>query len=284
MISDVVSDFNILGGLPKGSARLALDPEIANEGAKVIAGDKIILSNGEQVAWTPPPEKLVMPDLSNVKSLRHYFGQRGYQVYPAWLYNQDGRQALVKNAAEAGEYGVVYRKATVDERNRYGLKDVWDWEEGSGWRPNPWTDAKFDPKNPGAGKTVIYSAPDPKIAQHELVSALIPAVAAAVAQSLKASGPAAPASVDGATWDEFLAFQAWKKAEEAVKSVAPEVITEEIREDEPSGHELLNALSPEQDRILWEEEAKRIGVKVDGRWSLERLKSEVQKKSIPGAS
>ena len=277
MSFDVQSDFNILGGLPKGSARIALDPSIADEGAKVIKGDEIILSNGDHVAWTPPPEKIVMPDLSGIKSLRAYFGQRGYRVYPAWLYHPSKSAVLVKDAKEAAEYGIVHRQTSPDERSRYGAKDVWDWEQGSQWRPNPHTDPKFDPKNPGAGKNLIHSAPDPKIAQHELVAALIPAVAAAVAQSLKASGPAAPASVDQTQWEAFLAFQAWQKTQEVVAGAAAAIerdMQEQIREpDDP----LASALSPEQDRLLWEEEAKRVGVKVDGRWSTERLKAAVEK-------
>lgn len=286
---DVQSDFNIAGGLPKGSARQALDAEIAGEGGKVVpqnGATVVILSNGDQVAYTPPPEKLVMPDLSNVKSLRHYFGQRSYMPYPAWLYHTDGRSVLVHDHKEAAEYGVVRRQSTPDERNRYGIKELWDWESDSKWRPNPWVEAKFDPKHPGSGKTVMYTAPDPKIAQHELVSALIPAVAAAVAQSLKATGPAAPASVDASQWDEFLAFQAWQKAQEVVNAAAAAgeidgtgLSEQQIAEGEAGQGEGSNALSPEQDRLLWEAEATRLGIKADGRWSLERLRAEVEKKS-----
>jgi hypothetical protein len=276
---DIASDFNLSGGLPKGAARRALDAEIANEGGKVIAGDVVILSNGEQVAWTPPPEKLAIPDLSVVKSLRHYFGARGYQAYPAWLYHPTKPAILVKNASEAAEHGVVHRKATNDERNRFGVKDVWDWEEGVEWRPNPLQEAKFDPKNPGSGKTVVYGAPDPRIGQNELIAQLIPAVAAAVAQSLKATGPAAPASVDPSQWEAFLAFQAWQKAQEVVTAAASGLDDLAEMPSGEDGEEVVNALSPEQDRLLWEEEAKRLGVKVDGRWSIERLKAEVQKAS-----
>lgn len=284
--TDVVSDFNITGGLPKGAARRALDPDIAGEGGKVV-GDplntRVILANGDQVAWTPPPEKLIIPDLSNVKSLRHYFGSRGHQVYPAWLYHKDGRSLLAKDSKEAGEVGIVFRQATQDERNRYGLKTVWDWEEDCLWRPNPWAEPKFDPANPGAGKEVVYKAPDPKIAQHALISDLIPAVAEAVARSLKANGPAAPANVDPAQWEQFLEFAAFKKAQEAVTQAAAEVIDPAFEEAQD---ELLtpedraaNALSPEQDRFVWEAEATRLGIKVDKRWGADRLKAEIEKVS-----
>src|SRR6185437_9711474 len=102
-------------------------------------------------------------------------------------------KVLVKDASESAKLGIVYRKATADEQQRYGAKDVWDWEEGCDWRPQPYSDAKFDPKNPGSGKTVVMGTPDPRIAQNDLVAALIPAVAAAVASSLKQTGPSAPA-------------------------------------------------------------------------------------------
>jgi ABC-type thiamine transport system ATPase subunit len=60
-------------------------------------------------------------------------------------------------------------------------------------------------------------------------------------------------------WAEFLAFQAWKQA------------TEEVgKGDQPA----LKAIDPE--RAEWEEAAKRVGVKPDGRWSLEKLKAKVQ--------
>ena len=276
---DIVSEFNILGTLPKGAARRALDPDIAAEGGKVVGdavNNRVILSNGEQVNWTPPPEKLVMPDLSSVKTLRHYFGQKGYQVYPAWLYHKDGRAALVKDSKEAGEYGIVYREATPDERSRYGIKTVWDWEEGCLWRPNRWTEPKFDPSNPGSGKEVVYKAADPKIAQHALVAELIPAVAEAVARSLKTGGPAAPANIDPAQWDKFLEFQAWQKAKEAVTEVAEEITDEPVVEPTPE-YLADNALTPEQERPLWEAEAERLGIKVDKRWGLDRLKAECEK-------
>lgn len=277
---DVVSDFNLAGGLPKGSARRALDPEIAGEGGKVIGdkGDTIILSNGDQVAWTPPPETPIIPDLSKVKSLRMYFAKRGHQVYPAWLYHRDGRTALVRDSKEAAELGIVFRKATDDERNRYGLKDVWDWEQGVQWRPTPWESPKFDPAQPGAGKEVVYRAPDPKSQQQDMVAA----VAAAVAQVLKATGPAAPATVSASDWDQFLAFKAWQETQKMVGQVDGYDASQEAAESSYETEVLsaeetsANALSPEQDRLLWSEEARRLGLKVDGRWSLERIKAEVQ--------
>src|ERR1700732_629047 len=280
MAFDVVSDFDLTRGMPKGSAMRALDADIAGEGAKVVGhGEEIILSNGDRVAWIPPPEKLVIPDISNVKSIRKYFGQHGHQVYPAWLYHPEKPALLVKEAKEAADIGIVFRKATTDERNRYGLTECWDWEKDCLWRPHPYRELPFDPKNPGAGKTVVYAAPDPGISQNNLVLALLPQVAAAVTQAPNSSGTSRPASIDPGQWDQFIAFQAWQKTQEAVDAIG-ETIGGAAGDDaqQPSEGDLLgNALSPEQDRMLWEAEAKRLGIKVDGRVSTERIKSECEK-------
>jgi hypothetical protein len=250
-----------------------LDPEIAGEGMRVIT------SEGDQLSWTPPPAKPSMPDWSQIKSIQKYFGRTGFQVWPAWLYHPEEEPRLLKNAQEAAQIGICYREATIEERGKYGVKAVWDWEDGVLWRPNPYErDLKFNLAKLGQGKTYVPSTPNPVIAQNELVRALIPEVAAAVAQALKGAGPAAPASINPKEWDDFLAFQAWKKSTEAVHNLV-----------EPSsgqglglpivdnGVNALNALSVDEERLLWEEEAKTKGIKVDGRWSLARLKEEVER-------
>lgn len=205
--------------LPKKSEVGYLDPEIAGE------GQKVILSDGDVVSWTPPPPRPVMPDWSQIKSIARYFGRSGHQVYPAWLYHPSDEPRLVKNAEDAGALGVCYREATADERGRYGLKAVWDWQDGCQWRPQPYAGTlKFDPLKPGQGKTFQPAQQNPALAQDRLLEALIPAVAAAVAQSLKgAGGPSAPAHIEPAQWEAFLQFQAFQKAAEAVDIVKSEV-------------------------------------------------------------
>lgn len=251
--------------LPGRGAVGYLDAEIAGE------GQKIILGNGDEVAWAPPPEQLTIPDWSKVKAIRHYFGRRAHQVFPAWFYHPTEKPRLMKTAEHArAELGVFYRKATADERGRYGLEAVWDWDEGSSWRPQPWNEPKFDPASPGQGKTYVPSAPNQTAAQHQLVQALIPQVAAAVAQALRSSGPAAPANVDPKDWSEFLEFQAWKKTQETVDQAAAEAAA-------PEGGNALNRLSAHDERSMWEEEAAAHGVAVDPAWTLERLKAEVEK-------
>lgn len=253
--------------LPKKSEVGVLDPEIAGE------GERVIYSDGEQMSWTPPPARPVMPDWSQIKSIAKYFNRIGHQVWPAWLYHPGEEPRLVKNATEAAALGVCYREATADERGRYGVKAVWDYTEETEWRSQPYDNTiRFDPNRLGQGKTYVASAPNPAIAQNALLEALIPAVAAAVAQSLKATGPGAPANVDQAQWEAFLQFQAFQKAAEAVDIVKAENSGE-------AGDVVVgeNGLTADQERRLWQDEAEVRGIKVDGRWSLAKLKAEVEK-------
>lgn len=250
--------------IPPKSEVGVLSPEIAGE------GERVVYSDGETMVWNAPPPQPVFPDMSKIKSIARYFNRTGHQVWPAWVYHPTEEPRLLKNQDEGTELGICYREATSDERSRYGMKAVWDWQEGSLWRPTPYSGTlKFDPHKPGQGKTYIPSAPNRVNEQNELVKALIPEVAAAVAQALQKNGPSAPASVDAAQWEQFLQFQAYMKAQEAVEVVAQEI----------SG-DAGNALSGDEqadEREMWESEARRLGLKVDGRWSLDRLKSEIEK-------
>lgn len=247
--------------IPERSKVGYLDAEIAGE------GQKVIMSDGEVVTYHEPPPKPVMPDISGIKSLKRYFNRTGYSPWPAWLYHPTEAARLVKDAQEAMELGVCYRKTTDDERARYGIKDTWDWQEGSQWRSQPYSVAKFDPKNPGAGKTYVASAPNPTIAQHELVRELVPLVAAAVTQAMQAGGKvAAPGTADAKEWQEFLEFQAWKKSQAAVEGVS-----------ESTGGNLLGAgAGIAADREALEQRAAQLGVKVDGRWTIDRVRREVE--------
>ncbi len=254
--------------LPPKSAVGYLDPEIAGE------GQQVTLSDGENVSWTPPPQKLVMPDWSQIKSIAKYFGRKGGPVYPAWLFHPTEPDKLVQNAAEAEVLGVCYRKATEDEKARYGHESVWDWKADSKWRPRPQRTRQFDPQNMETGKIYQPAPHNPVGAQERLIESLIPAVAAAVAQSLKATGPAAPASVDKGQWDAFLQFQAWQKTKEAV-----EVLTANDADDGASEtvSAPANALSAMPNKEALIAEASDKGVKVDKRWSLDRIMLEIEK-------
>ena len=233
--------------LPSKASVGYLDAEVAEE------GQKVILDNGEQVSWTPPPVKASVPDMSQMKSLRHYFGRAGHKTYPAWLYHPTEKPVLVKDAAESEKYGVRYRKATMEESERFGVTSTWDFADTK-WRVKPLQARTIDPNNLETGKNFVASTPMPHIAQNSMIEALIPAVAAAVAKSLQSSGTSAPGHIDPKQWEDFIAFQAFQKTTETV-----------------------NALSDEADRETLAAEAERKGLKVDKRWSLARLQSEVEK-------
>jgi hypothetical protein len=247
-----------------------LDPSIAGEGAKVI------MSDGDVITYNPPPPRPVMPDWSTIKSIRHYFNRTDFRVWPAWLYHPKEAPRLVKNQDEAAELGVCYRESTIDEKGRYGRDHVWDWQDDCQWRPQPWPGTqKFDPNKAEQGKTYIASPVNPTVAQNELAALLIPQVAAAVAQALRASGPAAPASVDPAQWDQFLQFQAWQKSAEVVGGAMERASQPEAPVLGLQGGGAQSG--PEAERAAWEAAADQKGIKIDRRWSLERLKSEVEK-------
>ena len=252
--------------LPSRESVGNLDPEIAGE------GQKVLLSNGETVTYRPPPVKAVVPDYSVIKSIQHYFNRTdGPYTYPSWIYHPTEEARVVRNEKEAAEFGVRYRQSTHEERAQGFPTHRWEYAEGSLWRVTPYpASIKFDPSRPGTGKTYMPAPPNPAMAQNAMIAAVVSAV---MAQMQDQGQPGAPAKVDQAQWDEFLRFQAWQKAQALVAGA------KQMAEDhpEPSQGALGSALSQEQEWNLWEEEAKTKGVKVDHRWSLDRLKAEVEK-------
>jgi hypothetical protein len=257
--------------LPPKSRVGILDPSIAGEGEPVYGAD------GETMNWTPPPEKLVVPDLSQVKSLRKYFGRSNFPIFPAWLYHPAEPARVVRTAQEAAELGVCYRATSHDEQMRYGKKFVWDWKDDAPWRPTPY---EANSKRPAAeqGKELIIKPPNPTIAQHELVKALIPEVAAAVAKAMK--GAPGPANVSPDDWKEFQEFLAWKKSAESIEAVARR---DDYADPDPLGPPSnANALSAlgmteieEKDLLI--EEAKSRGLHFDRRSSIAKIKEAIEK-------
>lgn len=243
--------------LPPKSQVGYLDPEIAGEGVKAV-----ILSDGEQVTYEVPAAKPVMPDWSKIKTIAHYFGRKGYAVYPAWLFHPTEPARLVKNADEASQLGVCYRKTTQDEKSRFGLADVWDWTDETKWRPKPFTDPKFDPAKGEQGKFFVAAPLDPALAQSRLLAELIPAVAAAV---MKANGGAAPANIDPAQYQEFLKFQAWQKSQEAIHALATENADNALGMSDEELRTELAALAAEK------------GIKVKKSWTVDDLKAALDK-------
>jgi hypothetical protein len=238
--------------LPSKSQVGFLDPSI--DGGSQSAND---------VNFTPPPEKLVMPDWSQIKKIRHYFGKKNStEFFPAWIYHKDtAEKRIVNSAKEAEELGIGFRATTEDEKTKFGGDYVWDWEDDCMWRPKPGPQHnKFNPNKPETGKTVVW--PD----RHQSPS--VEATVAAVMAALKTAAPSAPASVKSEDWEEFQKYLAFKKASDIM---AP-------AEKASDGGELnANALSHNQDRDVWIETAEERGVKIDKRWSIEKIKAAIEK-------
>jgi hypothetical protein len=252
---DVVSgdfSFDFKTGQVKGAApgrHQGLDPSIANEGQVAVP-----LSEGDGITYNPPSVVAAIPDWSEYKSIKKYFHRTGYQAFPAWFYHPDGKAREFRDAEEASKVGVFLRRATFAEKGQGSREFVFDTSQ-SVWSPIPYPDTqKFDPQNPGQGKTYLPAAPNPRTAQNELLSELIPTVTAAVVGALKAGGQAtSPAHIDPNQWDEFLAFQAWKKTQEIVQAPKTE----------------------DPERAEWEAKAKEAVIKIDGRWSLPKLREHI---------
>jgi hypothetical protein len=244
--------------LPPKSQVGYLDPEIANEGQK-------IFENGEGIAWTPPPQRLVMPDWSQIKKIQHYFNRKDYHVWPAMLYHKDTTETVIaKSTEEASKLGIRYRKTDEDERAKYGKDWVWDWQGDSEWRPYPnKLHGKFNPNKPETGK--IYVAPTQPQGQS------VDATVAAVMAALKSVAPAAPTSVKSQDWEEFQQFLAFKKAQEKSDILAPADVASD------GGELTSNMLSSNQNRDVWIETAEEKGVKIDKRWSVEKIKQAIEK-------
>lgn len=269
---DVYSDIK-LEQIPSRAKVGYLSAEVAGEGLGVV------LTDGEEVGWSPPPAKPVFPDYSGIKSIRKYFNQTGHQAWPAVLYHPIDAPKTVRNQQEANALGVMFREATEEERSRYGISSTWDWIDGSpwgkAWRSKPYPkDLKFNPMNPGTGKTYVPPQRNDAVAQNSMIEALIPQVAAAVAAAMKPTGPGAPPSVDPGQWNEFIAFQAWKKSQEAVNDVVgePRVAVETASEAAPSAL----TTGADRERETWIAEAEKVGAKIDKRWTLDKIMQAVE--------
>ena len=261
---DFAFDFKTGQVSGKVGAHQPLDPEIANEGTKVI------LSDGEEVSWTPPAAKPVIPDWSEVKSIKRYFNRTGYQPYPAWFYGPNGEERLFKNKEEAVTEGIIFRKTTFEEKGQFGRDFTWDKKPGCKWSPIPYPGTKkFDPNNIGAGKNYIPTPVNPRVAQNELLAELIPTVVAAVTTALQGRGDVqAPAHIDPKEWQEFIAFQAFKKTQEAL---------EPSDEGDDADRAPVPPDKADIERKEWVAKAEETGIKIDGRWKLEKLKKHIVK-------
>lgn len=223
-----------------------LDPEIAAEGQR--ADD-----------WQPFQEPPRIPDYKGIKTIAKYFPQHSgrpyrHQPFPAYLYHRTEPPRLVQNAEQAAALGVEWKADQYGELR---------WHCSGEWQHRPVGLAKFDPKAPGAGKNVVVPGQGSQAAQSEMIAAVVAAVTAQMAK-----GASAPAATDP-DYLEFQAFKAWK-AQQA------KVGTEEGGAPAAPAN-ALKPLSPDEEKAVLVDLADEKGVKIDKRWSLDRIKAELDK-------
>lgn len=246
-----------------------LDPEIANEGMHADAF-------GE---WAPAVEEARVPTYDWLKGTKwaKYFPKLSgrpyqHQTFPCFLYHptfdpvrvddvKDADGMVVKKAAVIAKekFGCEYRPSTRDEITQGFPPNRWVYT--GEWRAAPFDkDIGFKPHKPDTGKHLVASrdSHDPAPSAD-----MIGGIVAAVLAKMNPQGGSVASPESDPDYLEFQAFKAWKAA-------AQEPLAS-------SGNAL--AIEAADERELWEEEAKAKGIKVDGRWSLERLKAEVEKAS-----
>ena len=256
--------------LPPKSKVGVLAREIAEEGQPVAISD--------DVSWAPPPVKPIIPDYSEVKSIKHYFGRSGYKTFPAWFYHPKEPKRLVNTQDEAAQLGIIRREATVHERGMYGVTAVWHYQPDCEWRASPFEkDVAFDPNNPGLHKNVITKE---NRAQNEnaMIERMIPQVAAAVAAALRVAQPAPPSgapNVDPELWAQFQEFVAFKKAAEVAETTNALAASPDDPSEPDDDAERPLTPTGEAQRADLEAEAIRLGVKFDKRWGNSRLAAAI---------
>lgn len=243
--------------LPPRSQVGYLDPQIAGEGVAVN------LDSGHDVNWTPPPIKPNIPDWSQIKSIQKYFNRANFPAFPAWIYHKDTDEKKLVTEDQAADLGVIYRDRTSDEASRFGSGKVWDYADDCPWRSSPNArHLRFDPDKPGTGKTV--TAVGRAIEQGTARGLSTEQIGAAVAAAIKANKVDEGMSVEKMAAAFAMAF----------KSVGLGNMDKPEQASDGGG---INeqGTSAEQERDIWIEEAESRGVKIDKRWSTERIKQAV---------
>lgn len=254
--------FDIKTGRPVGMAahRQMLDSSIAGEGEKVSDGP-------QRLSWNPRPRKPIIPDMSEIPSIQKYFNRVGFDPWPAWLYHPVHPAILIEDvwdhtydpprrvctAAEAADQlGIRYVRSSADDRRRHGKEFVWEWDADCLWRPQPYEENlpnRFDYTQPGYGKTYVAQQPDPVQAQNALMRELV--------EAFKTGGQ-----------KNGLDIEALLTLVKAIKGDPPQATdTAAIMDAAAKTHD--------DEREAWEVKAREAGIKIDGRWSLDKLRKHV---------
>jgi len=250
-----------------------LSPDIANEGVKV-TGQVPGTSFDADEPYQPMIEPPHIPDykwINQKNPLAKYFPQISgvpyrHRAFPAILYHPSGETKTVRTAEEAASLGCKC----------LGPDEGYRWQCDREWKSKPFpAHTKFSAANLGAGKAL------PPPSKEE-------SIAAAVANALKGG---ANAVTDQVTMIVAAVVAAMKLQQAAPAPVAPAGAPTPAAVAAPAQENALGGApdpAPNPDTVLTKDEQKNLlleaakdkGVKVDGRWSIERITEELEK--IPG--
>jgi hypothetical protein len=219
-----------------------LDPEIANEGQR--ADDAFVVS--------PKPHVWDYAPLKEHKHYGKYFAPKPFREWPAVIYNhKTGEEKTVGDAGAAARYGVSYNRDT--RFPHYVCTGDWKDEPKS---------QKIDFKAAGKSLVTASAAQSTSDTMTEILKRLI-----------ESNTAPSSAMAEDKEYQDYLAFKRMQaSAPKEVVVVAEPVIErsepeEEFELSEGDQKEILVGL------------AKEKGIKADGRWSLDRLKAELDKHS-----
>lgn len=246
-----------------------LDPEIANEGVKVRGPAHAGLDEGED--YQPFVEEPHIPDYKSFKTPKHplskYFRPYKHKAFPAVFYRADGATKIVHSAEDAAKLGC--KVGTAEEGFRFHCTGEWVAKPFS-------VHTKFDTARLSTGKAM------PPPTQTEAMST-------AIANALKSVQSGAAGITDQVSTIVAAVVAAMRiTGAPAAAPVAPEpakaapVAAEADPLDIPLHLRRTPTvdLSTDEKKKLLIEAAEEKGVKVDKRWSFERITEELAK--IPG--
>lgn len=213
-----------------------LSPEIAEEG-------EMVAFTGSAMQVKLPAAKPIFPDLSQIKCIQPLFHRVGFEPFPIQL-NHPTEPSRDFTEEEAAAVGFSFRKPTQFELANYPIsKDaaIPVLAGGCLWRQMPYRAVPFDPTRGDAGKCYTPPHTDPATLLARVIQQTNGQQSASQTVVLeKLAGLIAQALGDRG----------------------------ERQETEP-----VNPLLPSRDVL--EADAASLGLKVDGRWSTEKLAQKI---------
>lgn len=204
--------------------------------------DPEIANEGLHAEEMPDIEEPHINDYATLKKHKHYkkyFKPYIFQPYPAYIYHAKEGEKLVGDAKTAAQYGVSYNKEDSH------------WVCIGEWKVKPIVARKPNPQD--TGKTLVTAtASQSAMGTNELMAQIL-------AQLVKGQGSVAPALAtaigEDKEYQDYLAFKRMQAAKDETKADLP----------------------PIDEKALLIEAAESRDIKVDKRWSIERIKSELDK-------